>query len=743
MKGGLRLQLVKHTFLFTLVLGAGLIFGTSTAHACTNPGSLPAGFANPCPIFDAEPTQVTQSGSVALTAAPTAAKQYISQTFYVYGSSWQPLSFSGTFKKGYTTSTATYTLSSSQLSQLPPGTIYLAEWDWTWSAAQQCFVGPSSTLCNQGSWRLQEFTLTGSGGGGAPLTYGARTDLCETGSESGCLGLGLSFLGRNSTDQNGVYTPTDIAPSIGGLYGANDCVTDPDFHEKICRVTDYSMGKGFNAGSSGGAPASDGSAFLVNTVGSKPILFAFSNDSNMISTETDIGGVTQGGSATTFADSGPTFASIDPKTMYEFVTGTDGNGKPTVILNQVTINENGSPSQWTLSRQQIFDFEEGNPGHPPGTCLKFYPTYPDGTAINSNTPFIPTWTGGISISGDDTAFQISLSDHGQNGSRGVDKKGVWHYGATFVVAYNKGKGCRVLNTFGDENGNGPMTITGDWGDVGTALDGSGAPLGQSGGNPLLDTLYLHGSGPTPNSLYSSMSGSNIPQSQYQGSCTYSGKQQVCENYFWETATRNVRPITNLAGHATKGFLYAYKGKRYSSVDYHDPSGTHIPLLPVSISTDQHGMYNNADPQDDQPIFLTTSNVCGQAPGQGQGMGNCDPQYNAPFYDEVIAVENQAAHGGAAQHCNYGSGPTACVYRFAHTFNTGTNWNFYAQNAEGGNSPTGKYLLFPSDWNLTLGCTNGQPSGCLNNISSTLNSYCVNNAGQAPCPRSDVFVMQLQ
>lgn len=61
----------------------------------------------------------------------------------------------------------------------------------------------------------------------APWTYCARNDLCETGTEPGCSGKGLSFLGRNSTDGNGVYTPLDTAPNIGGLTGLNKCINRP------------------------------------------------------------------------------------------------------------------------------------------------------------------------------------------------------------------------------------------------------------------------------------------------------------------------------------------------------------------------------------------------------------------------------------------------------------------------------------------------------------------------------------
>jgi hypothetical protein len=703
------------------VAAIGLTGIPKTAYACTNPGSLPAGFTNPCPVFDAEPTQVAQSGSVAVTVTPTVAKQYINQTFYLFnGTSWQSFPLNGTFKKGYTTGTATYTLTSSQLSQLPPGTIYLAEWDWTWDATQSCFVGPGSTQCNQGSWRLQAFILTGSGGGGGcapgPYQYCAVTSTSES----------LIFLGRNNTTPDGVYHPLDIAPDMStngnGLYGVNKCVTDPDFGSKICRATDYSLGTGFNVGSAGGGGlwSADGSAFMVNNLGGLNRLFAFSNDSNMVSTMTDIGGAVAGGDSTHFASGRVAFSDVNPNILYELIV----NSSPTFIqLNTVTLTRGPDPSQWTISHTKLFNFVTDSPN-----CLP--------------ADFSPNWAGSFNISAGDQAFQFAFSDHGQNGSRGVDKKGVNHpYGATLVASFTPGKGCRVLNTYGDANGNGPMTIRGDWGATGPVTNGAGMPLGQSGGAPLPDTMYLHESAPKPDSTYSSLGGSLSnpadPSSTY--ACYGINPTGLCESYTWESATTNIRP-NRPVGHNADGYLFRYSGQFGTAFTYHDPWTRVGNLLTQRIPVDEHTSYNNDGSQDYQPVFYSGQNVCGQAPGI-QGSGTCDPQYTAAYYDEIIAAENQVANP-SAQHCNYGNGPTACVYRFAHTFNTGTNWNFATQNAIANVSPSGKFLLFASDWNLTLGCTNGQSTGCLDNIAASTNNIC-NSPGANACQRGDVFVVQLQ
>jgi hypothetical protein len=547
----------------------------------------------------------------------------------------------------------------------------------------------------------------------APWTYCARNDLCETGTEAGCTGKGLSFLGRNSTDVNGVYTPIDTAPNIGGLTGLNKCITDPDFHSKICRVTDYSLGTGFNAASVGANSwASDDSAFFVRNNGGAPMLFSFSADSNMTSVISDIHNVVVGGDATHFAGD-ISFSTVTPNVMYELDGMRTVNGKPYNQLNKLVIDKTGGPANWKLTRTKLFNLNTDST-----KCMP--------------ADFFPNWDGTFQTSANDKVFQIAFSDHGQNGARGIDKNGVNHpYGATIIAEYTVGKGCRILNTYGT-NGVGPMTITGDWGDLGTALNGIGMPVGVSGGSPVPDVLYLHGSGPYPGGNYSGFNGSDTETACTAQTCScWNGTTpHLCGNYIWETGTRNIRN-DDMSGHAGKGYLYMYKGTYLKALDYHDTSGPLTKLLTIATPGDIHVDYDNPDTQDDQPVFLYTTKVCGQAPGM-QGQGDCDPAYNAPLYDEILSVENQAAHPGVAQHCDYGAGKTACTYRFGHTFNTGTHWNFYTQNVEGNVSPSGRFVVFPSDWNMTLGCTNGTASGCLDNITASTGSYCVKNFPTAAC-----------
>lgn len=335
-----------------------------------------------------------------------------------------------------------------------------------------------------------------------------------------------------------------------------------------------------------------------------------------------------------------------------------------------------------------------------------------------------------------------------------------HYGASFLAGYSKLQtGCRVLKTFGPgTDGFGPMVVDGDWGPTGSAVFGTNqqattcnnantgqtpncyptaTPVGTSQGPTILDTMALHNGGPTNDSNYVVFSGSDIQSCTTIGgrpTCYCSGPN-LCEAYTWESPTLNVRP--NLPeGHNVRGSLGAYKGTNYAFFTYHDPYIKLSNLLTVTIPVDQHGTPTNLNSLDQQPIAFGSSQPCGSATGPGNQV--CDTSYgilsgvtgNYPYYDEFVAVENQGAYCSSnppigpacltppAQHCNYGGGANtaACAYRFGHTFNSGTNWNFSTQNAIANISPDGRFAMVASDWfptgsatdglNRGFGCTNG-------------------------------------
>lgn len=656
---------------------------------------------------------------------------------------------------------------------------------------------------------------------GAPTTYSARTDQCETsgtGTESGCTGqLPMAFLGRNNSVGQ-VFTPSDVPPTLGTPLDGKDPVThlsvtaiDQDFHTKICRGTDYahmsSVGSGFNTGSGGDVQnwAADSSAYIVYTSGGgQPIMIAF-DQSNCNSTLTQIGQISVAGDCTVgapyfgsgckkFVTGNISFSPSLPGVMYELDLGS----APThLYLNQLTLNTTGSPTSWTFKRELLYDFESSS------HCLP--------------VDFAASYVGSFNVSADSSTFSFALGDNGQNGDRNFKVTGTatsgtlqksesivqsttgatstvttvgspliigayqgtpdnshpWvgqtsgavftpsalpvlnKYGATFVATHKTtSPGCRVLKTFGPgHDGYGPMQVDGDWGVTGDVVMGTdkqsitcnvdnqgqmppcypnSLQIDHSGGPTLLDTLSLHNAGPTNDPHYVVFSGSKINACTTIGgrSTCYCAGPNLCEAYTWEDATLNVRP--NLPeGHNVRGTLGSYRGNNYAFFFYSDPYIKKDNLLTsVSIPVDQHGASGNLNSQDQQPIAFSSAQACGT--GQGPGNQACDPDYgiigpaigNYPYYDEFVAIQNQAAHPNDPDYksCDYGSGPNtaACAYRFAHTFNSGTNWNFSAQNAIANISPNGKWALVATDWFTNFGCTNGfdgVSSGqlCLNNV----------------------------
>src|SRR5207245_3151300 len=144
-------------------LCASVFFSILAVHAaCTNPSTIPSGFAAPCPVFSLSSTTVTQAQTLTLSATPQAGTDYIYTTAYIsQGTTWTPYTLSGNNAyPSYSSALASLTLSSAQLQALSLGTHYAVVWDWLWDATANCYKGPGLNQCNTGQWRVQSFSLT-------------------------------------------------------------------------------------------------------------------------------------------------------------------------------------------------------------------------------------------------------------------------------------------------------------------------------------------------------------------------------------------------------------------------------------------------------------------------------------------------------------------------------------------------------------------------------------------------------
>src|SRR5438552_14920967 len=146
------------------LLASSIFFILAVNAACTNPSTIPSGFAAPCPVFSLSATSITQSQTLTLSATPQVGTDYIYTTAYVSeGTAWNPYTLQGNNAyPAYSSTLASLTLSSAQLSSLSLGTHYAVVWDWLWDATANCYKGPGLNQCNTGQWRVQSFSLTSS-----------------------------------------------------------------------------------------------------------------------------------------------------------------------------------------------------------------------------------------------------------------------------------------------------------------------------------------------------------------------------------------------------------------------------------------------------------------------------------------------------------------------------------------------------------------------------------------------------
>ncbi len=157
------------TFVYALAFNENVVFATtstgvyrydddSLSNFCSNPVPQATGFATPCPVLRVSPIVLNRTGRITMTAAPDPnSYSWVYTTIYVSKSGvWKPYNTGGPM---YTNTTLQITFQSQDTSQLEPGIHYLAAWDWRWDSVRQCYIGPGSSTCNQGSWRIQKFVI--------------------------------------------------------------------------------------------------------------------------------------------------------------------------------------------------------------------------------------------------------------------------------------------------------------------------------------------------------------------------------------------------------------------------------------------------------------------------------------------------------------------------------------------------------------------------------------------------------
>lgn len=445
------------------------------------------------------------------------------------------------------------------------------------------------------------------------------------------------------TDSAVVQIPSNI-PDVGNLKGANRLVTDPDFGNPIVRITDWNTDRSQPFSSRSYVSAASGSA-----------------DENLWNTDSTMF-VLQSLGSTTYP------YTFDPIWMqaHRIYASTSskrdglrisGNGfwsrvSPTLLYvvagSAPTINSyDFSDSTNRPTPQLVYDFTSSP------NCL------PAGFAV--------TWKTKGGVSAADNTFGMGYSNTGRQGT------------GVYAAVYRVSSGCTVLNTKTGQ-------VWGDWGANGT-ID-------------IPDRWSIH-------NVKLSKDGSFLIIARtdcYSSKCTKGP-------YFWQIGTTNVTSCGDessngrrCGGHWTEGYnqwINNYDAGKFASRPFADPTSISYvianPPAGVQGPLDQHASWNNSDPNDSFPFFLTFWSPTSPFPG--------------PWYNEITGVAPD------------GSGT---VWRFAHSFITSKSQIFSTKYAIGSVSQDGRFFLFSSDWMGTLGSQSGS-------LTCTVGTDC----------RGDVFVLELR
>ena len=352
------------------------------------------------------------------------------------------------------------------------------------------------------------------------------------------------------TDVEIVQVPSR-PPNVGNLAGANTIVTDPDFHNRIVRITDanthdrtYFKNRSYMTAAGGSADENlwnlDSTLLVVQDTGSQVYPFSF-NPTTMqasrmyTSSRPETGGL--------MIPTPGSWSRVNPNVFYT-ESGT--------AIQKYDFSDRDTPP----SPQPVYDFVSSRKCLPAGFTVK--------------------WKSRGGVNADDTVFGMAFSN------TGAQNTGV------YAVAYKVGSGCSVLNTqtgrvWGDWGANGTIQRTERWTIHNAKLSKDGKWLVLAVGNYLTSPRpQEHGP------FFWEIGTTNVI------SC---GDGGFCGGHWTEGYTHwvnnNDTPISNLV---IRSFAEA---KSVDGLSHHPPAAK------FSGFFDQHLSWNNVDPADSVPFLSTT------------------------------------------------------------------------------------------------------------------------------------------
>jgi hypothetical protein len=326
--------------------------------------------------------------------------------------------------------------------------------------------------------------------------------------------------------------------------------------------------------------------------------------------------------------------------------------------------QNSNDYQWSRANSQIlygienntrlvkYDFT--NRSTPPTAQLVF--DFANSANCLKGIPVNWYTDGGVAVG--DSAFGAGFATTG-----GQDSSG-----AIYVAVYTVGKGCRVWNMATGQ-------VSGDWGPTGTV---------STPDRVELHNMKLSHDGNWVFSSWNHCTSSSCPDGQ---------------PLFWNVPTLSVSAISTCPNkspcpaHQVGGFTSfffedANSPPNFDLVPFSNVNSITIlnPTEPPGFTSpwDQHPSWNNVTSSDQTPVCMSSF----QPPGS-------PATFTFGWQDEILCV----ATDGSAK-----------IYRMAHTFNSDRSARFTTSEGIGAVSQDGKFFMWSSDWQGTLGSEGGS-SGC--------------------------------
>ena len=352
------------------------------------------------------------------------------------------------------------------------------------------------------------------------------------------------------TDLNPAPQPNPV-PNVGNLTGSDNCFSDPDFGNKVCRLTDSTTDPStttsmVTASSSGDANLwnIDSTLMVIGSVNGMVYPRSFDPTTMQSAPLYANSFPTTGGLR--FPASSPSFSRVNSQYL-SYVTGTS--------YKKYDFTDRSTPPMPST----VIDFKTG------ANCL--------------GSSFTSTWSTPGGVGGADAAFAAGFSNSGGQGGSG----------ALYVVAYTVGSGCRMLNT---SNGR----VTGDYGPTGTVSNWT-AITGPSG-------FKLH-------NVKISKGGDFLVIVSTDSSCPTCKGPYFWEI---GTMNVTQVGSTSAGGHWTEGYRHFINNNnspigQYRTRTFTSPGSTTsvIPNMPGGLAApfDSHQGWNNVDANDTYPFFTTS------------------------------------------------------------------------------------------------------------------------------------------